>query len=133
MVQHAIPSFEPEFDPDSHDEQPEAALHSLIERLENEVSALHLKSFNQADALALGLLLVDLPLRKPTRNWPVRRRSKACRARLSCGFRTATSGTSYLTRRCRIHGRCLVFCSPAPARFRESHAFSDVSAFPSPR
>ncbi|GAA5200087.1 heme-degrading domain-containing protein [Arthrobacter gyeryongensis] len=68
MVHHAIPGSEPEFDPDSHDEQPEAALHSLIERLENEVSALHLNSFNQADALALGLLLVELATK---RNLPV--------------------------------------------------------------
>lgn len=59
---------EREFDPDSQEEQPEAALRALIARLENEVSALHLKSFNQADALALGLLLVDLATR---RNLPV--------------------------------------------------------------
>ncbi|RKR13769.1 heme-degrading domain-containing protein [Arthrobacter oryzae] len=59
---------ETEFDPDSQDEQPVAALQSLIQRLENEVDALHLNSFSQADALALGLLLVDLATQ---RNLPI--------------------------------------------------------------
>lgn len=59
---------ETEFDPDSQDEQPIAALQSLIQRLENEVDALHLSSFSQADALALGLLLVDLATQ---RNLPI--------------------------------------------------------------
>jgi len=49
-----------EFDPDAPAEQPESALLSLIERIEGEVRTLQLDSFNQADALQLGLLLVDL-------------------------------------------------------------------------
>ncbi|MCX2750000.1 heme-degrading domain-containing protein [Arthrobacter sp. MI7-26] len=68
MVHDATVAPEPEFDPDSRDEQPDGALQTLIERLENEVSAFHLDSFDQADALALGLLLVDLATR---RNLPV--------------------------------------------------------------
>lgn len=51
---------ETEFDPDSPDKQPESALQSLIDRIEGEVRTLQLGSFSQADALALGLLLVDL-------------------------------------------------------------------------
>lgn len=53
-----------EFDPDSRDEQPESALQSLIERIEGEMHSLQLSSFSQADALALGLLLVDLATRR---------------------------------------------------------------------
>ncbi|UKA64474.1 heme-degrading domain-containing protein [Arthrobacter sp. FW306-04-A] len=68
MVHDETLNSEPEFDPDSHDEQPQAALQSLIARLEIEVNDLRLNSFNQADALALGLLLVDLATR---RNLPV--------------------------------------------------------------
>ncbi|WP_442542648.1 heme-degrading domain-containing protein [Arthrobacter sp. KN11-1C] len=64
MVHDATVTSEQEFDPDSREEQPEAALHSLIEHLEYEVSALHLNGFNQADALALGLLLVELATRR---------------------------------------------------------------------
>jgi hypothetical protein len=56
------------FDPDSPDEQPQAALVSLIERIEGEIRALQLSSFSQADALALGLLLVDMATE---RNLPV--------------------------------------------------------------
>ena len=59
---------EAEFDPDSQDEQPVAGLQSLIQRLENEADALHLNSFSQADALALGLMLVDLATQ---RNLPI--------------------------------------------------------------
>lgn len=51
---------ETEFDPDSPDKQPESALRSLIARIEDEVRTLQLSSFSQADALALGLLLVDM-------------------------------------------------------------------------
>ncbi len=68
MVHETILASETEFDPDSQDEQPVAALQSLIQRLENEVDALHLNSFSQADALALGLLLVDLATQ---RNLPI--------------------------------------------------------------
>ena len=68
MIHDATLTSESEFDPDSRDEQPEAALKALIERLENEVKALHLNSFDQADALTLGLLLVDLATQ---RNLPV--------------------------------------------------------------
>jgi uncharacterized protein (UPF0303 family) len=49
-----------EFDPDSLGEQPESALRSLIDRVEDEVKTLQFSRFGQADALALGLLLVDL-------------------------------------------------------------------------
>lgn len=68
MLHEKILASETEFDPDSQDEQPVAALQSLIQRLENEVDALHLNSFSQADALALGLLLVDLATQ---RNLPI--------------------------------------------------------------
>lgn len=68
MVHNTHVTSEQEFDLDSQDEQSDASLQSLIERLENEVSALHLNSFNQADALGLGLLLVDLA---KERNLPV--------------------------------------------------------------
>lgn len=51
---------EPEFDPDSRAEQSEPALRSLIERIEGEIRTLQLGSFSQADALALGLLLVEM-------------------------------------------------------------------------
>jgi uncharacterized protein (UPF0303 family) len=49
-----------EFDPDSPDRQSEPALRSLIARIEGEVRALQLGSFSQSDALALGLLLVEM-------------------------------------------------------------------------
>ena len=64
MVNDSPLSSEQEFDPDAREEQPEAALHSLIEHLEYEVGALHMNGFNQADALALGLLLVELATRR---------------------------------------------------------------------
>jgi len=48
------------FDPDYPGEQPELALAALIERLDTEAQTLRLSSFDQRDALALGLLLVDL-------------------------------------------------------------------------
>jgi uncharacterized protein (UPF0303 family) len=51
---------EPEFDPDSRAEQSESALRSLIESIEGEIRTLQLGSFSQADALALGLLLVEM-------------------------------------------------------------------------
>ena len=51
---------EAEFDPDSQAEQSESALHSLIARIEDEVRTLQLGSFNQSDALTLGLLLVEM-------------------------------------------------------------------------
>lgn len=59
---------ETEFDPDSPDNQPKSALRSLIERIEGEVRSLQLSSFSQADALALGLLLVDMATE---RNLPI--------------------------------------------------------------
>ena len=68
MAHETILAPETEFDPDSRDEQPVAALRSLIQRLDDEVDALHLSSFSQADALALGLMLVDLATR---RNLPI--------------------------------------------------------------
>jgi uncharacterized protein (UPF0303 family) len=71
MVQETRPISTEEadsFDPDSPDEQPQAALVSLIERIEGEIRALQLGSFSQADALALGLLLVDMATE---RNLPV--------------------------------------------------------------
>jgi uncharacterized protein (UPF0303 family) len=51
---------EKEFEPDFTGEQPESALQSLIERIETEVQTLQFDSFSQADALSLGLLLVEL-------------------------------------------------------------------------
>lgn len=59
---------ETEFDPGSPDRQSESALQSLIERIENEVSTLELSRFSQTDALALGLLLVNLATE---RNLPI--------------------------------------------------------------
>ncbi len=56
------PSHAPEmeFDPDFKGEQPESALEALIERIENEVQTLQFDGFSQADALSLGLVLVEL-------------------------------------------------------------------------
>ena len=53
-----------EFDPDSPGEQAESALQSLIGRIESEIRTLQLSRFNQADALTLGLLLVDLATKR---------------------------------------------------------------------
>ncbi|MFE5837405.1 heme-degrading domain-containing protein [Arthrobacter sp. NPDC056493] len=64
MIHHA----EPGFDPDARYEQPEASLQSLIERLEYEARTLHLNSFDQADALALGLLIMEIA---QERNLPI--------------------------------------------------------------
>lgn len=50
----------PAFDPDFVGEQPESALQELISRIEDEARTLHFTKFDQRDALALGLLLVDL-------------------------------------------------------------------------
>ncbi|MBB6402839.1 heme-degrading domain-containing protein [Arthrobacter sp. AZCC_0090] len=62
MQEQANPSHTPdmEFDPDFTGEQPESALQALIERIETEVRTLQFDSFSQADALSLGLLLVEL-------------------------------------------------------------------------
>ena len=60
MLHEKILASGTEFDPDSPDRQPESALQSLIERIEHEVSTLQLSKFGQADALSLGLLLVNL-------------------------------------------------------------------------
>jgi uncharacterized protein (UPF0303 family) len=49
-----------DFDPDYPGEQPEQALMALIEQIEAETQMLRLANFDQHDALALGLLLVDL-------------------------------------------------------------------------
>jgi uncharacterized protein (UPF0303 family) len=59
-----VSATDPEFDPDSQKEQPESALQSLIERIESEVRTLQLNQFSQTDALALGLLLVDLATKR---------------------------------------------------------------------
>ncbi|MCX8453496.1 heme-degrading domain-containing protein [Paenarthrobacter ureafaciens] len=48
------------FDPDYFGEQSEQALDALINRLETQALTLRLGGFDQSDALALGLLLVDL-------------------------------------------------------------------------
>lgn len=53
-------SSEVEFDPDASGEQSRSALEDLIARVEEEVRKLQLPRFNQEDALALGLLLVEL-------------------------------------------------------------------------
>lgn len=50
----------PEFDPDGSGEQSQSALGSFIGRIEDEVDKLQLARFSQEDALALGLLLVEL-------------------------------------------------------------------------
>lgn len=49
-----------DFDPDYPGQQPEEALTSLITRIEAETHTLRFTTFDQRDALALGLLLVDL-------------------------------------------------------------------------
>lgn len=59
-----LSALETEFDPDSQKEQPESALQSLIERIESEVRTLQLDHFSQADALTLGLLIVDLATKR---------------------------------------------------------------------
>jgi len=59
---------EHEFDPDHPGVQPEAALQSLIGRIENEMTALQFPRFSPDDALALGTLLVDLGT---SRNLPI--------------------------------------------------------------
>ncbi|MFF2318757.1 heme-degrading domain-containing protein [Arthrobacter sp. NPDC058097] len=48
------------FDPDFRGEQPEPVLLATIQRLENETRALRFSRFGQEDAIALGLLLVNL-------------------------------------------------------------------------
>lgn len=48
------------FDPDTTEEQPLSSLKALIERVEEEVQTLQFGSFSQDDALALGLLIVEL-------------------------------------------------------------------------
>lgn len=70
MADHTSPSSRPgtEFDPDSAEEQPEALLQSLIKRIEAEVEALQFAAFDQADALRLGLSLVNLGI---DRNLPI--------------------------------------------------------------
>ena len=56
-----IPAPAPaEFDPDFLGEQPASALHALIKRTEDEMQTLHFGKFDQDDALALGLVLVNL-------------------------------------------------------------------------
>ncbi|MET3922776.1 heme-degrading domain-containing protein [Arthrobacter sp. UYEF20] len=59
---------EAEFDPDSAAPQPEASLRSLIGRIEHEMATLQFGSFSQTEALALGLLLVELGT---SRNLPI--------------------------------------------------------------
>jgi len=48
------------FDPDSFEEQPEALLLALIGRIEAEMAELQFAQFTSSDALALGMLLVEL-------------------------------------------------------------------------
>jgi uncharacterized protein (UPF0303 family) len=59
---------DPEFDPDYPGPQPEHALQSLIRRIEDETRTLQFTKFDRHDALALGLLLVELGT---TRNLPI--------------------------------------------------------------
>lgn len=49
-----------EFDPDASGEQSPTALDAMIGRIEEEIRKLQLARFNQEDALALGLLIVEL-------------------------------------------------------------------------
>ena len=49
-----------EFDPDTSEEQSPSALEALIERVEEETRKLQLAKFSQEDALALGLLIIEL-------------------------------------------------------------------------
>lgn len=49
-----------EFDPDASGDQPRRSLEELIGRIENEIRTLQLAAFSQEDALALGLLIVEL-------------------------------------------------------------------------
>ncbi|MFK4639458.1 heme-degrading domain-containing protein [Paenarthrobacter histidinolovorans] len=60
--EHPTPSFEdePEFDPDIPGPQPLQALQMLIRRIEAQTVDLQLSKFDRSDALALGLLLVEL-------------------------------------------------------------------------
>lgn len=53
-------SSEVEFDPDASGEQSQPALEALIGRIEEETRKLQLAKFGQEDALALGLLIVEL-------------------------------------------------------------------------
>ncbi|TLM88263.1 heme-degrading domain-containing protein [Pseudarthrobacter sp. NamE5] len=54
------PTPTPAFDPDFPGEQPEAALRGLIKQIEIEKQMLRFSKFGQGEALALGLLLVNL-------------------------------------------------------------------------
>jgi uncharacterized protein (UPF0303 family) len=56
---HAVPALA-EFDPDDPGEQPEHALLALIKRIEAETQSLRFNTFDQRDALALGMLLADM-------------------------------------------------------------------------
>lgn len=49
-----------EFDPDARGEQSPSALEAFIERIEEETRKLQLAKFSQEDALALGLLIIEL-------------------------------------------------------------------------
>lgn len=62
MAEHSSPSSRPGpgFDPDSRAEQSEGLLQSLIERIEDEIQTFQFAAFDQADALRLGLSLVNL-------------------------------------------------------------------------
>ncbi len=57
LSQHPDPAG---FDPDSFDQQPEPLLLESIGRIEAEIAELQFGQFTPADALALGLLLVEL-------------------------------------------------------------------------
>ena len=49
-----------EFDPDTSEEQSPSALEALIGRIEEEMRKCQLAKFSQEDALALGLLIIEL-------------------------------------------------------------------------
>lgn len=59
-MQHSSQHPDAGFDPDSFAEQPEELLLASIGRIEAEMAELQFERFTPADALALGLLLVEL-------------------------------------------------------------------------
>ncbi len=59
-IQTDSPISEPTFDPDSTDKQSHSALQSLIGFIQRETEQLQLNSFDQADALMLGQILLGL-------------------------------------------------------------------------
>lgn len=57
---YTAPEAEREYDPEYQGQQSETALQALITRIEQEIQELHFPAFSQADAVSLGLLLVEL-------------------------------------------------------------------------